>query len=359
MKIKNILKKVFSISNEGSYHKVLSILGIKFKFISKYKKTEYLFQKLSNDLNILVDATKKEKKIENILNLSTENKNTLKKIISISTENKNIVMNALRVHTKQPNLKYLEVHLTEHCNLNCQSCTHFSPLATPEFTDIKVFESDIKRISELTNGDLNIISLMGGEPLLHPQCSKFLEITRKYLPKTKIKLVTNGILLLKQSEEFWESMKKFNITLSPTKYPIDIDWSRIKEIAEKYGVFLQFYNCENVLKTSYKIPLVEDGSMNATTSFSNCWIANNCTFLKNGKIYGCVFPATISHFNKYFNKNIPVHENDGIDIYKVNNIDEILNFLSKPMPFCSYCKMKFKLEQTEWCPSKKEIKEWS
>lgn len=45
------------------------------------------------------------------------------------------------------------------------------------------------------------------------------------------------------------------------------------------------------------------------------------------------------HFNKFFDKNIPLVDKDGIDIYKAKSMKEILEFLSKPIPFCGYCKV--------------------
>ena len=33
---------------------------------------------------------------------------------------------------------WLEVHLAEHCNLNCKGCSHFSPLAEKEFIEEKI-----------------------------------------------------------------------------------------------------------------------------------------------------------------------------------------------------------------------------
>ena len=61
--------------------------------------------------------------------------------------------------TPKANIDFVKINLTEHCNLNCQCCSHFSNLAEQEFTDIEIFERDIKRLSELSNGEVNIIHL--------------------------------------------------------------------------------------------------------------------------------------------------------------------------------------------------------
>lgn len=260
--------------------------------------------------------------------------------------------------TPKANINFVDIHLTEHCNLNCQCCNHFSQLAEPEFANIEAFERDIKRLSELSNGEVNIIHLMGGEPLLNPNCEIFFELTRKYFDKTEIKLVTNGILLLKQSDSFWQSMKDNNIILAPTKYPIKIDWDKIKSICESMDIKLIFFDDENVIKTSCYNPLNLEGNEPPEWNFRNCYPANNCLQLYNGKLYTCFEPAYIRHFNKFFNKNIPVSVNDYIDIHKARNYQEILQFLAKPIPFCKYCDVKNRKDGITWKTSTKGIEEY-
>lgn len=76
--------------------------------------------------------------------------------------------------TKITKIQY-EVHLADHCNLNCQMCDHFSPLANENFLSPDHYASDVERLSELFDHDANYIRLLGGEPLLHPQVVRFLK----------------------------------------------------------------------------------------------------------------------------------------------------------------------------------------
>ena len=59
-------------------------------------------------------------------------------------------------------------------------------------------------MAKLAQGKIAEIQLLGGEPLLHPQITLFLETTRKHFPHNTINIVSNGILLKKQSKEFWD-----------------------------------------------------------------------------------------------------------------------------------------------------------
>lgn len=261
----------------------------------------------------------------------------------------------------QKYLKHFAVPIVEHCNLKCRFCDHFAPLAEEEFADIKVFEKDFARLSELLNAKIDSIGLMGGEPLLHPQLNDFLYVARKYFPETKrLRLVTNGILLLKQTEDFWKACRDNDIIIVNTKYPIPLDFDKIKEEAKKHDVKFEHYgDSGEVLKTSTKTPLDLKGKQNMNRNFIKCFHANELCFLTKGRLFTCTVAPNIEHFNKFFNKNIPLTNDDYIDIYKAQNEEEILHFLCRPIPFCKYCYVKKRSFGNEWQRSKKDIKEWT
>jgi uncharacterized radical SAM superfamily Fe-S cluster-containing enzyme len=122
-----------------------------------------------------------------------------------------------QIKTARDMLRF-EIHVCEHCNLNCKGCGHFSPLAKKHFLDPAVFERDCRQLSKLSNRRVELIDLMGGEPLLHPQITKIFEIARMYFDDT-IQLVTNGILLEKQNDVFWESCRRQRIDILISRYP--------------------------------------------------------------------------------------------------------------------------------------------
>ena len=60
--------------------------------------------------------------------------------------------NFLRKLTPQANLEFVEIHLVEHCNLNCFGCNHFSQLANEGYTDINEYDKDMKQLAKITGG---------------------------------------------------------------------------------------------------------------------------------------------------------------------------------------------------------------
>lgn len=93
-------------------------------------------------------------------------------------------------------LDQLDICAAEHCNLGCYSCNHFSQLADPEFADTANVERDLRRLSELSGGNIPLIYLAGGEPLLNPELPELMRIARQYFPQSRVQIITNGLLLL-------------------------------------------------------------------------------------------------------------------------------------------------------------------
>ena len=254
----------------------------------------------------------------------------------------------------------LHIHLTDHCNLNCKCCDNFSPLSPEVFADIDVVERDCARISELSNGKVEEIQLLGGEPLLHPKVTMFIETARKYFPTVPINLVSNGLLLLKQQDAFWECCKKNDIQIVVTKYPVKLNFDAIEQHAIQKGVRLHYYGSTgSVLKSMMCSPMDLSGKQDPRDSFLRCNSANRCIALDNGKIYTCSLIPYVKYFNAHFKKNLEVTEKDYLDIYKAKDINEILGFISQPMPFCRYCNKKGTVWDVGFGISKKDISEWA
>lgn len=326
--MKKLMQTLFSITkNPNIKYKTISILGFKIKNINK----QYV-QKLEQ---------------EN-LRLENCNKNLIAEIASI----------------RKPELNYLETHIVDHCNLNCKACCHYCNVTKPNFIKIENFSDDMFGLSQKFN--IKQIRLMGGEPLLAPNINDFLIITRKYFPNSDIRLVTNGILLSKQPEEFWETLKTQKIKLDLTKYPIG--GTSFSEALDAIGshVFNYYRNddwgfCVQEtamgdfwIASNFQLTMDSRGNSNVNNSFAKCPY-KRCINLINGKLVHCPTAGYLHNYNSYFNKNL-VGE-DGIDIYNHTAI-EILDYLSKPIETCKYCVFDGDVTLQKWEISKKEENEW-
>ncbi len=252
-----------------------------------------------------------------------------------------------------------EVHITDHCNLNCKGCYHFSPISEPVFLSTEEFEKDMRRMHQVCEDKVSSITLLGGEPLLHPQITDFFRIVRLYFQKCRVNLLTNGTLLKDMKDSFWRSLVENRITLCCTKYPVYVDYNVIEEKAAQYGIKVIYHNDVGAgQKTLIKYPFDISGSQDVEWNYKHCTRSNKCITLKHGRIFTCPMAAHAHIAKDFFGLNLELSADDSISIYQVKTMREISEFLVKPIPFCRYCDLKKKPKQMEWKVSKKEVGEW-
>jgi hypothetical protein len=262
--------------------------------------------------------------------------------------------------TPQRQLSYFVLNILDHCNLRCKGCDHFAAIAAERYVALDDIQKDLAQMSKMLNGDVGCIGIMGGEPLMHPQLKEILNQARLFFPETIIQLVTNGLLLLRQDEEFWQTCREQNIVIVNTKYPIHLDYKAIEHTSAKHGVILEYYgNTGEKAKTSYRIPLDIKGRQDPRKSFMECFHANRVPLLMEGKFYSCTVAPNVRHFNKKFGTQMELEDGDSLDIYHVEKASELLEFLSCPKPFCRFCDVKNRSYHHMWKPSRQEISEWT
>lgn len=244
-------------------------------------------------------------------------------------------------------LERVEIHVTNHCNLNCLACAHFSNISQEYNIKIEDFEKDISTLVKKVN--YKILNILGGEPLLHPNIDILCEKAREICPDKIITLNTNGILLPNMKKSFWQSLKKNNILIRLSIYPYTIKQGRklieliLKNDIKIYGLWdgRKFY----LRKSKYYQDNIEN-------IWKNC-DAKICNQIYKGKLYICPTSAYGLLYNKYFNKNF--YFEDGIDIYN-HSSSEIYDFLFKASKNCATCINNGRM--INWQLSKFNVDEW-
>ena len=270
-----------------------------------------------------------------------------------------------------PHLMHFEIHATDHCNLNCKYCGHYSCIAKEWFYDIQKLEKDLARLSQVTEQKVTEVQILGGEPLLHPQITSIFKIVRKYFPISRIDMLTNCTLLDKMSIDFWKSLKKYNIYVCPSIYPVSINWQSIFEKAKLYKtpfvldktrtlITLENYN-DYMTKTFARRTLDLSGKQDINRYFK-CSKRKCCNNYREGKMYPCQYLGNIHILKEKYSVNLPVTKEDYIDIYKVSKIEEIIDFFKKPKPFCRYCAIAEgkTVNAMPWeCSKEHSLSEWT
>ena len=109
---------------------------------------------------------------------------------------------------KKYTYRYLQIPITFDCNLKCKNCSFgcdkFTKrnafyITTEKF---KEYLTEIDRIATNSNIPFSL-TILGGEPLLHPDVIEFLNILYDYkIHVSDIVLSTNGIKLLSMPDSF-------------------------------------------------------------------------------------------------------------------------------------------------------------
>lgn len=266
----------------------------------------------------------------------------------------------------------LNIFVSDGCNLHCASCMNFSSIAEQKFLDVDNFQRDIEQFSKIAGDKVARIDLMGGEPLLNPHLCEIMKIVRKYFPTTNIAIETNGILLFKQSDDFWKICAETGIIVRVSRYPRVNSIAKLKKLAkEKNAVFRMSDGIDEWMRPNENIAVIEtnggaldwrkfpfdkSGSQDVNYNYQNCE-QHCCCAISDGKFYPCTKIPNIKHFNKYFGENFVVSNKDYVDIYKIQSAEDILNFLDSPVDFCRYCDVK-NAKDLKWERTTYKEEEW-
>lgn len=272
----------------------------------------------------------------------------------VSRENPIVTSFRRSVLKRNPRLHRLVVHLTDHCNLNCKGCTHFSNIARPAFAEVDAFEREFDQLSRTFSG-ITEIYLLGGEPLLHPEVTRFLGIARRAFPESRINLMSNGILVPRMDEGFWSAMRENRIRLVCDLYPAGLDVDAIERLTTEHDVELEWTDPR---EDFFKLPLDLTGSQDPERSFRGCGGVNNCVIIRDGRLYPCAYVAYSDIFTERFGiEGMEPTDDDSISLFEGHDPYEIYAFLCRPVPWCRFCDVDA-VSTYQWGRSKRTIDEW-
>ena len=246
----------------------------------------------------------------------------------------------------------MDVHIAEHCNLNCIGCSHYSPLAKPAFCNLEVLEKNLQHLC-LFRDSFGAINLLGGEPLLNPDVAESFRIVRRYFPDVELKLVTNGTLLSKMSDTFWSACKKYDVVISITVYPISVDYIQLQIMCQKHGVKYRIHGDKP--QSGFHRWLLRESGKGHRDSCYGCGHAR-CLQLVGSKLFTCPTIAYVKDLNDAFGCKFLYKKGDFMEVEKIKSSWQLRLFCVRSKPFSRYCYLNN--ERIEWAPSKHKKEEW-
>lgn len=246
----------------------------------------------------------------------------------------------------KPALDAVELHLADRCNMNCTGCSHFSPFADEWQADASRIADDLSVLMAKFPGGIRHVNLLGGEPLLHRDVCGVIECVRVVCPKAKITIVTNGLLLLSQNVQFWNTCRRARVHLNLTLYgPMK---TKRRAIVDKCS--LEHVPLRVQERDVFFARMVPDGSSNPTRAFRFCRRTTYCPYLREGRLYICAQAYHIRDFAREASKSgLPNVDgfDEGLDI-RQNGLSwrNILDYLMRPGKVCRFCSDSLRL--MEW-----------
>lgn len=228
-------------------------------------------------------------------------------------------------------MHYFEVHLADHCNLNCQGCGHISNACEPWMPTLESYVRDIERLKELV-GAVAMIKFFGGETLLNPELPKFIVASRKVFPDAELYVGTNGLLIPSLEEETLRVMHDNKVYFTVSGYePMFRILNEIEKRLKRYHVPFVVGREVKVFWKRFMLHSVN----NPVESYKKCIsLSGRCFGLREGKISPCS-SFYVRMLNEKFNAGIKLTPEDEFDLYKDDAAD--LEKLYEPIPLCAYC----------------------
>lgn len=265
-------------------------------------------------------------------------------------------------------IENVDYHITDKCNLNCVSCNHFCPLVPKEVEhkSMSQITDDLLALSRFKDY-IRTVTILGGEPTLHPQLNDVLYLTRALFPYCELHLTTNGTTWNK-FEQWKDAIIKNDFKVIISKYP----WHEKYEEYDKH--IMDVVGPERCVTWDVdkagmqKGPLVLKRS-NTNQQILDCRMRGACCQLKDKHLYICNYAAQIDYLYEAFPflKNYIFREGyEKIDLTNKDiNIFNVENMVYSNIPaICFYCNECTRYANSAnmitvpWKKSEKKIDEW-
>jgi hypothetical protein len=179
----------------------------------------------------------------------------------------------------------------------------------------------------------------GGEALLHPKIVELVKVAKASGISKCVAVLTNGRLLHKMPEEFWQSIDFLRVSVYP-----NLDWTNIgiaKVKALKYGFALGITESDQFFKQFSKTPVPD--------AFKRCPWKKECFVVHEGKFFLC--PQSAFFPDRFM--ELP-EGTDGLPLNESLTEENLTGYINRKLPFqaCTIC-----LSYTQQAPWREAVSE--
>lgn len=172
-----------------------------------------------------------------------------------------------------------ETNVTSYCQNRCIGCNHLIPIANSyAHIDPETMRRDLAIMTKIVHFDR--YNLVGGEPTLHPEIVRCLQIVRESGITDYVTITTNGQNFARLPDALYQNVNELIVT------PYKLTADEVKYITDKctqFGVTLSWHPVI-FTQVAHK---QRHSSEQARELYKNCWYNINRHVIDNGYFYRC------------------------------------------------------------------------
>jgi Radical SAM superfamily/4Fe-4S single cluster domain len=238
-----------------------------------------------------------------------------------------------RIHTQG-----IEYSAAYHCNLRCSGCSHLSPYLRRKFPPLESFAADVTALAGAMHA--RDFRLVGGEPLLNPEITRFVQVAKQSGIADTIMVTTNGLLLGRMDDAFWDAVDFVSVTLYPGHSPSEQSLKIIEGRAKESGTRLRLFPNPVFRTTVVSRPHRKDWITD--TIYHTCKNVHlyHCHMLHEGTLYKCAVPPFLPEYLGRMERSDYEPERDGFDIHAAGDLyEELKRYLTsnRTLDACCWC----------------------
>lgn len=251
---------------------------------------------------------------------------------------------------------YIEIYITNECNLTCSNCNRFNNYDFREHYSWAESKAYIDAWSKRITAPM--ITIIGGEPSLHPELELWARGVASAWPNTPVCIQTNGIKNIKDFD-WWESAVNNHSNLG-VAVALHSDQFR-KKFTQKFNPLQQFdaiMFSDCAIQPNGKSFTVYDSD--PREAWQACSMKHSHTIL-NGLLYRCPVVGILPEFKKQYQVDLTQDQQSLLESYiplthecKDEDLIDFVNSVDSEMPQCRLCPEKCSLSVIQFDPKRKQ-----
>ena len=215
-----------------------------------------------------------------------------------------------------------------------------SPFVPKQLPPIESFEADMHRLSEAFHA--RQIRLLGGEPLQNPQIVDYIRIAKASGIADKVTVITNGILLPRTGDDFWQNVDLVRVGLYPGA-------RRTEKVVQDAEATARATNTQFIVdrRMTFRTTIVTSPHPKDRTTdmiFRTCRNAHkhHCHMVYEGRFFKCACPAFLPDYLAQINGAAGTYD-PSADAFLIHEAKDLLEelktflFANKTLDACRFC----------------------